>query len=203
MEIACSRYKNATEPRSGDNCEYFTGGKYVFIVISDGVGAGKIASIDSGMTCGFLKRFLLSGFFFSTSIKLANVALKLKGGEESFATADICSIDTETGEFTMAKAGAAESYIVSAGRVKRLRADGLPVGILNDVKFGQLHSRLKSGELFIMTDGAVNNGDEWIQNARLSDLGVKEICDKIVKIGSSTYKDSPSDDITAVCVSLK
>ncbi|MBQ6552070.1 MAG: SpoIIE family protein phosphatase [Clostridia bacterium] len=204
VEIGCSRYKNEKEINSGDNCEYFIQGKHLFVIISDGMGSGKLASIDSGMTCRLLKRFLISGFSFATALKLANAALKLKGGDESFATADICRLDVESGEFSIAKAGAAASYLVSNNRVRRLFSATLPVGILNEARFDVISSKLKKGDCLIMvSDGALNNGDEWIENSRFYDSDVNNICSRIVKTGRESYGSSPADDITAVCVKLK
>ena len=204
VDVGCSRYKNEKETNSGDNCEFFTRGKYLYVIISDGMGSGKLASIDSGMTCGLLKRFLISGFSFATALKLANAALKLKGGDESFATADICRLDVETGSFSIAKAGAAASYIISSDRVRRLFSATLPVGILNEARFDVISSKLKKGDCLIMvSDGALNNGDEWIENSRFYDTDVNDAAERIVKIGRESYGSSPADDITAVCVKLK
>lgn len=204
VEVGFARYKNERETSSGDNCEYFTRGKYLFVIISDGMGSGKLASIDSGMTCKLLKRFLYNGLSFSTSLKLANAALKLKGGEESFATADICRLDTKTGAFTIAKAGAAASYIISENRVRRLYAPSFPVGILNEARVEEMHAKLKKNDRLIMlSDGALNNGDEWIENSRLYDLDPNAVCERIVRFGRESYGSSPADDITAVCVSFK
>ena len=204
VEVGCSRFKNENETSSGDNCEYFTQGKYFYVIISDGMGSGKLASIDSGMTCGLIKRFLLSGFSFATSLKLANAALKLKGGDESFATADICRLDTETGVFSIAKAGAASSYLISENRVRRLYSPTLPLGILNEARYEIISSRLKRKDMLIMvSDGALNNGDEWLENSRYYGSEVNKISDEIVKTGRESYGSSPADDITAVCVKLK
>ena len=204
IDIGFAEYKNERESNSGDNCEYFTRGKYLYVIISDGMGSGKLASIDSGMTCGLLKRFLLNGLSFSTALKLANAALKIKGGDESFATADICRLDTETGAFTIAKAGAPASYIVSESRVRRLYSPTLPVGILNETRIDEISAKLKRGDLLLMlSDGAVNNGDEWLENTLLYDMKPNAVCEKIVRTARESYGSSGSDDITAVCIKLK
>ncbi|MBR5942986.1 MAG: SpoIIE family protein phosphatase [Clostridia bacterium] len=204
IDIGFAEYKNERESNSGDNCEYFTRGKYLYVIISDGMGSGKLASIDSGMTCGLLKRFLLNGLSFSTALKLANAALKIKGGDESFATADICRLDTETGAFTIAKAGAPASYIVSESRVRRLYSPTLPVGILNETRIDEISAKLKRGDLLLMlSDGAVNNGDEWLENTLFYDMKPNAVCEKIVRTARESYGSSGSDDITAVCIKLK
>ena len=204
VEIACSQHKNEKETKSGDNCEYFTHGKYLYVIISDGMGSGKIASIDSGMTCGLLKRFMLNGFSFATALKLANAALKLKGGDESFATADVCRLDTSNGNFSIAKAGAAASYLISDNRVRRLYSPTLPVGILNEARYDVVSARLKKGDALIMlSDGAVSNGDEWLENPLFYGMKPSAVCEKIVRTARESYGSSGSDDITAVCIRLK
>ena len=204
VDAGCSRFRNENESSSGDNCECFTQGKYFYVIISDGMGSGRLASIDSGMTCRLIKRFLLSGFSFATSLKLANAALKLKGGDESFATADICRLDTETGAFSIAKAGAAASYMITENRVRRLYSPTLPLGILNETRYDVVSSKLKRNDMLIMvSDGALNNGDEWLEKSRYYGAEVNCVCEDIVKKGRESYGSSPADDITAVCVRLK
>ena len=204
IDVGCLSVKNSSETSSGDNCEYFTQGNFLYVIISDGMGSGRLASIDSGMTCRLLKRFIMNGLSIGTALKLANAALKLKGGEESFATADVCRLDVETGSFTLTKAGAAASYIVSENRVRRLYSPTLPVGILNEARYETITSKLKRNDALVMlSDGAVNNGDEWFDNARLYGKNSKDICETIIKIGRESYGSSPADDITAVCVKLK
>ncbi len=204
VEIFSSSFKNEKEDYSGDNCEYFVRGKYVYVIISDGMGSGKLAAIDSGMTCRLLKRFLLNGLSFATALKLANAALKLKGGEETFATADVCMLDTETGEYRIAKAGAPASYVISENRTRRLYSPTLPVGILNESGFNVISGKLKRGDFLVMlSDGALNNGDEWIDGSDFRNSDVRSICERIVKTGRESYGSSPADDITAVCLKLK
>jgi len=147
---------------------------------------------------------MLSGFSFATALKLANAALKLKGGDETFATADVCRLDTTDGTFSIAKAGAAASYLISDNRVRRLYSPTLPVGILNEARYDVISARLKKGDSLIMlSDGAVNNGDEWIENPLFYSMKPGAVCEKIVKTARESYGSSGSDDITAVCVRLK
>ncbi len=204
IEISALQLKNEREIHSGDSYEYFTKGKYLYLIISDGMGSGKLASIDSKMTCGLLKRFLSNGFSFTTSVKLANTALKLKGGEETFATADICRINTEDGSITLGKAGAAASYVVSENRVRKLNAMTFPIGILNEIRFQELSGRLKKNDYLIMlSDGALNNGDQWLEERNFYGLEPGRICEKIIKLAKESYGSFPGDDITAICVRLK
>lgn len=204
VEVSGETFKNECEANSGDSYEYFTHGKYLYVIISDGMGSGKFASIESKMTCGLIKRFMISGFSFATALKLANAALKLKGGDESFATADICRLDTETGSFSIAKAGAAASYMISENRIRRLYSPTLPVGILKEARFEVISSKLRKGDLLIMlSDGALNNGDEWLNSSHFYGCDASSVCSGIIKKGRESYGSSPADDITAVCVKLK
>jgi len=204
IDISALQFKNDREIHSGDNYEYFLKGKFLYIIISDGMGSGRIASIDSKMTCGLLKRFLGSGFSFTSSIKLTNAALKLKVGDETFATADICRIDTEDGSVSLGKAGAAASYIISESRIRKLNTLSLPLGILNETRFEEVKLKLRKGDyLLMLSDGAVNNGDEWLEEEHFYGMTTEKICNKILKIAKESYGSFSRDDITVICTRLK
>lgn len=204
VEFASLQFKNEREIHSGDSCECFTKGKYLYLLISDGMGSGKLASIDSKMTCGLMKRFLLSGFSFSTCFKLTNTALKLKTGDESFATADICRINTNDGSLIIGKAGAAASYIISENRIRKLNALTFPIGILNEIQFEEISYKLRKNDyLLMMSDGALNNGDDWLEKHHFHGLEPQKICEKIIRLARETYGSSPGDDISVICAKFK
>ena len=108
--------KNAGDNRiSGDCYEYFADPRgFAHIILSDGMGSGGRAAVDSIMTCNFVLKLIKAGFGFDAALKFINSALLVKAGDESLATLDIGCIDLYTGTAEFLKAGGAASFLCRA-----------------------------------------------------------------------------------------
>ena len=76
---------------SFDMLSLSTGERY--IILSDGMGTGKRAKLDSMFAVNLASRLLKAGVSLSTAHRLINSILRVKGWEESFATLDILKLD--------------------------------------------------------------------------------------------------------------
>lgn len=102
LQFGVSQLNSGNNKVSGDCYEYFTDSRgFAHLILSDGMGSGGRAAIDSIMTCNFVLKLLKAGFGFDAALKLINSALLVKAGDESLATLDIGCIDlyTETPSF--------------------------------------------------------------------------------------------------------
>ena len=90
-------------------------GRFV-LILSDGMGTGGNAAVDSAMTSDLLRRLLEAGVGCDAALKIVNSALLLKSGEETLATADVAAVDLFTGRAEFYKAGAAPTFLVKNGR---------------------------------------------------------------------------------------
>ena len=94
-----------TAVATGDTFRCFFAGRGRFVmVLSDGMGTGGSAAVDSAMTADLLRRLIEAGVGCDAALKIVNSALLLKSGEETLATADVAEIDLYTGRARFYKA---------------------------------------------------------------------------------------------------
>ncbi|WP_278287574.1 stage II sporulation protein E [Ruminiclostridium josui] len=191
---------------SGDNYTFLNSGDGKYIAaLSDGMGTGHKAYLQSKATVNLIEQFMESGFDKDTTVKLINSILVLKSNDETFATIDISVVDLYDGEVEFVKVGAAPTFIKRDDYVEIIRAASLPAGILSNVELELIHKNVNSGEYIIMvSDGIVDsfkNSDDSIievQNiiSQMTSKNPQKIADDILAEALSRCKDKePVDDM--------
>ncbi len=191
---------------SGDNYTFLNSGDGKYIVaLSDGMGTGHKACLQSKATVNLIEQFMESGFDKDTTVKLINSILVLKSNDETFATIDICVVDLYDGEVEFVKVGAAPTFIKRADYVETIRAASLPAGILSNVELELIHKNVNSGEYIVMvSDGVVDsfkNSDDSItevQNviSQMTSKNPQKIADDLLTEALNRCKDKePVDDM--------
>lgn len=199
VEYATLSIKSDSAKVCGDNAEYFLDGKgHSYMIISDGMGTGTRAAVDSRMATSLSSRLIIAGFDSSPMLKLINTAMMYRSGEESLATLDIAEINLYTGDVTLFKAGSAPTLIRKSKRVVKAECHSLPLGILRNVEFHKVCSKLSEGDiLLMMSDGATQEGADWISNElECFDGSAKALCELIATEAKRRRLDGHSDDIT-------
>lgn len=204
-----SRISKSEKYVSGDNYTFInTGdGKYI-AALSDGMGTGHKACMQSKATVNLIEQFMESGFDKDTTVKLINSILVLRSTDDSFATIDISVVDLYEGEVEFVKVGAAPTFIKRSELVEAVRAASLPAGILSDVEVELIHKKVGSGEFVIMvSDGIIDSfkdsqdGIKTVQNL-LQDMDSKNpqiIADELLDAALSRSADrNPVDDMTVM-----
>lgn len=191
----------------GDCYEYFQDGRgFSHMILSDGMGNGSRAAVDSVMTCNLFLKLIKAGFGFESALKLLNSSLLIKSGDESLATLDVGCIDLYTGQAEFRKAGAAVSFVRKGGLVSRIGDPSLPVGILQGIDYNRSSVMLDSGDVVVMvSDGVLETGTEWVE-AELElygDKSPKELAEDICREAQRRRIDGHSDDITVLAARLK
>ncbi len=149
----------------GDYFECFRTESKAFIIMSDGMGTGGRAAIDSAMTVELFSRLIRAGISPETALKITNTALSVKSDDESISTLDVAQIDLFSGETVILKAGAAPSFYTCAGRVRTVEPPSTPLGILSSVGFSRYNLRLRGGDMLIMvSDGILGSGSNWLRD---------------------------------------
>ena len=87
-----------------------------YVVLSDGMGSGGRARVDSSFACAMLIRLLQAGVGVEAAISVINTSLVCKSSDESFATLEICAVDLYSGKIDLYKAGSANTYIKCGNR---------------------------------------------------------------------------------------
>ncbi len=204
-QIGVAQRCHAGEKLCGDTVDFFTADGRTVVLLSDGMGSGGRAAVDAAMAVGLTSRLWQAGFSPDSILHSVNAALMVKSREESLATLDVAVIELFTGHLNCYKAGAAGTLLCSGGRVSRLEAVSLPIGILHDVRFEHRHDWLRDGDiLLMMSDGALSGGMaavEQILANHPADESVQSLAERVVDAAAAAQGEHP-DDITVAAVKI-
>ncbi len=200
MEFGAAQHCCRDEKLCGDAYEAFLDDEgNAIMIISDGMGSGGRAAVDSAMTCGLTGRLLRAGFGFEGAMKVVNSALLVKSEDESLATLDIARINLFTGEAELCKAGAVKTYIISGEEIRKIDKPSLPLGILREVEYAKTDEVLEEGDVVVMISDGVPDEDDWFEK----ELSACEITDmrtlarSLLAKARAERKDG-DDDITVL-----
>ncbi|MDD4169054.1 MAG: SpoIIE family protein phosphatase, partial [Desulfotomaculaceae bacterium] len=200
---------------SGDSHAFFylKGGK-LGLAISDGMGVGPRAAMESGTTISLLRHLLELGFRQDLAIKTVNSILVLRSPDESFATVDLAMIDLHSGHVDFIKIGAATTYLLHDGRVIQIRASSLPVGIIENIDVASQASLLEPGDKLVMvTDGVLeafsgaSGQEDWLLKIleEANDQPPQEMAELLLKLAQTRSGGAAKipDDMTVVVAALE
>ncbi len=204
-----ARLKKQGQSKSGDSyCAISLSDNRYALAISDGMGSGNQAAVESGVAISLLEQLLNAGFDRAATVKLINSALVLKAGAESFATIDLGLLDLMNGTAEFAKIGSAASYIKRAGgRVDTIYCTSMPAGILTSVDMELSSKRLFDGDVIIMiSDGVADarRGEDWVENllSGIDSDDPEEIADLLLKEAVICKKGNVDDDMTVLAARI-
>ncbi len=206
VEVAAARVAADSQKHCGDNFESFYDGKGNYtVILSDGMGTGMRACVDSSLAVCVCGKLIRAGFDYDSVIRLANCALLLKSAEESLATLDIMQINLYTGKTGFYKAGAAASFIKKNETVSEIRRASMPIGILNEVNFSKTDENMEQGDIALLaSDGAFEHSEAVVKNslAIAVDEKIEEIAERSAAGAKKAGKGKRNDDITVIAVRL-
>ncbi|MBP2242597.1 stage II sporulation protein E [Cytobacillus eiseniae] len=186
-------------------------GKYA-IAISDGMGNGERAHVESKETLQLLHQILQSGIEEKVAIKSVNSVLSLRTTDEIFSTLDLAMIDLQNASAEFLKIGSTPSFIKRGNKVIKIQASNLPMGILQDFEVDVVSEQLKAGDLLIMmSDGIfegprhVENFDLWMKRKilELKTDDPQSIADLIMEEVIRSRAGSIEDDMTVIVANIK
>ncbi|MCD9026296.1 stage II sporulation protein E [Cohnella silvisoli] len=197
---------------SGDSFSMVELGNGKFAVaLSDGMGNGVRARMESSAALSMLEQLLQSGIDERLAVKSVNSVLLLRSPEEMFATIDLALIDLYTAHATMLKIGSTPSFIKRGREIIPIAANNLPIGILQDIEIDLLRVQLQPGDtLIMMTDGILDspghaiNKELWMKRV-LHELDAddpQEIADALLDTALRQYPGGVKDDMTVVVTRL-
>jgi stage II sporulation protein E len=208
VEYGACQLSKGGERSCGDYYDSFVDGKgYAYIILSDGMGSGSRARIDSAFACGMLVKLLRAGIGLPSALEIINNSLLVKSSDESFATLDICKIDLYTGKAELFKAGAAASYIRCNKKLIKAEGKGLPVGIGYRAIYESKSFTIGNSDIIIMaSDGAeLNLNERWLER-ELTEKGDLNETAKIIanaaRYCTDREDDGREDDISVIAVKL-
>ena len=191
----------------GDSYVAFNDGKGNFVaLLSDGMGSGGRACVDSSMASGLMQRLILAGFGFNCALKLVNSAMLFKSSDESLATLDIAKIDLYSGTVQFYKAGACETTIIHGNKTSKALCRNLPAGILRSVAFEVTEKQLSDGDIIVMvSDGAIYEDSISVEELTKDhqNENAQKISDIILQSLVSGRADGHDDDVTVIVLKCK
>ena len=200
---------------SGDSyaCFHLRGGRLA-LVLSDGMGAGPQASLESRITISLLGRLLDAGFDQDLAIKTVNSLLVLRSPGETFATVDLAVINLYTGKVDFVKIGAMPTLIMRGHEIRLVKAGSLPVGIVEDIEVASMSKKIQPGDILVMvTDGLLEayrgqeEPEDWLSGillevSHMPAQAMAELILKLVQTGAGGVARVP-DDVTVLVARLK
>ena len=144
------------------------------LILSDGMGKGIKAAAGSRLVVRRLRRNLKAGMPVAQAIKEVNRYMieQAEGADmsEEFATVDLTVIDRQSRRARFYKMGAATSFIMRGGRVRKIKGTALPVGIIPKLRLTHISAVLKEGDLIVMVSDGITDADR-------NDLEARWLCD--------------------------
>lgn len=174
------------------------------MILSDGMGCGMNAALDSAMLASLVARLLEAGLPCASALRLVNSALMVKGGRESLATLDATEIDCYTGRAHFHKAGAAPTFLRHGGRGVEIDSDSLPAGILGGVEPESRELTLSEQDIVVMISDGVPTEEDWlpalVEGWQGKDLSM--LCRQIAESARLRRREPKEDDITVAALRL-
>lgn len=174
--------------------------------LSDGMGTGEKAHIQSSATIEMLEKMMQAGFNREIAIKTINSMLLLRSNEEMFSSLDMTLIDLYSGRADFVKRGSAPSYIKrSDGKIEEISSSTLPIGILSSIQLEDDSRKLEDGDIVItLSDGVLDSNKDgdgrWVVELlrTISTGNPQEIADNILHRALQYTDNKATDDLTVL-----
>jgi stage II sporulation protein E len=193
---------------SGDSFSRVELGNGTFAVsVSDGMGNGERARMESSAALGMLEKLLQSGMDEKLAVKSVNSILLLRSPEEFYATVDMALIDQYSAQTTFMKIASAPSFIKRGSEVIPITASNLPIGIIKDIEVDLVSMQLRAGDILIMmTDGIYDapghavNKEIWMKRLiqELEGNDPQDLADSLLEKVIRYQGNEIHDDMTIV-----
>lgn len=181
----------------------------VLMGISDGMGYGTSACLESETVIELLEQLLDSGFDSDVALKMINSVMIMNAEDEHPATLDYGVIDLHSGICDLVKIGAATTFVKRGKWVETIKSTTMPLGMFSDVDYDSTSKKLYDGDMVIMvSDGVIDALESEDKDSRLADIiknincdTPKEIADIILN-SVTEDKSKLTDDMTVLVTGI-
>ncbi len=180
----------------GDSYSVTVSGNKAMLSLCDGSGTGRGAARLSQTTLSLMESHYRAGFGARDGVASVNSFLSSRAGEE-FSAMDIISLDLQTGDADIIKAGSPSTFIIRGDSMTKIDGSALPVGALETAAYALAEKRLGAGDIVVLvTDGvsdALPNLPEVI--AAQTTANVQKLADGVLAAAS---KQNVKDDMSVL-----
>lgn len=176
------------------------------VLLSDGMGTGTRAAVDSAFACETICNLLKAGLDVKTAISAVNCAMLMKSTDESLATVDLFFADPITADLQIFKCGAAPSFILKNGKVSVLEAESTPIGILDKVDMTKSEIQLAKGDIYLtVSDGITEENYGWISTElkTFKADGPTQLAKHILRCSCDRRLGKRADDMTVIVLMVE
>ncbi len=199
-----------TEDLSGDNfsCHELPDGR-TMLCLSDGMGSGRQAFLESQLVTELLEELLDTGFTAERAIYMVNALLLIRE-EQAPATLDLALVDLYTGQACFFKQGAVGTFIRRGHQVIQIRPGALPIGIECDAAPAFAQAQLEDGDMVVMlTDGVLDamegedkEADFCEYLSHTTKTNARELADEVLALALKGQGGSARDDMTVLTAGI-
>lgn len=178
------------------------------VILSDGMGAGEEACLESEMVVELLEDLLNAGFPKETALQMINTALVTGREEVRFSTIDMGVFDLYNGNCEFVKAGASMTFIKRKNGVEIIKSTSLPIGVVPKLEIDYIERTLEDGDVVIMiSDGVMDalpvGEQEFLMKMIIEGTqktNPKEIAHHILEQVLECSGEVPMDDMTVLAM---
>ena len=193
------------EEPPGDSYDQFSDGRgHQYLVLSDGMGSGRRASLDARLVLSNFRRLIEMGVSMQTAVGMVNQIMLTKSTEETFATLDIARISQETGETLLVKYGAAPTLIQQGQVVTMYQTPTFPIGIVGRPEAHVTRLRLEDSDVIVlMSDGVEESEYAFVKQKLLAGGSLQQAAQAICCKAQRSAADGRPDDITVLLAQVR
>lgn len=189
---------------SGDTTDLFRDGSgCAYVVLSDGMGTGKSAAVESRMTAEMFRKLISSGVSYDSALRVINGLMLTKSEQEGFATLDAARFDLDSGEMTLIKSGASSTLLRLGGEVVRVCAPTFPIGAGAAADVYTQRFSLQAEDMAVMlSDGILESQYPFIKELLLKSDDLTYIADEICRNAEIFGGGRCRDDVSVTVVKI-
>src|SRR3954447_13455147 len=143
---------------SGDLYDFFEhADEYTLIAFGDVSGKGAAAALYGALISGLLRTLAPLRERPSQLMKHLNEALLERRVDAQYATLSLISWDSRTLKFTVTSAGTLPPLVYRRGKISEIRAEGVPIGLLDDQEYDEVEFAAERDDLILLYSDGVED----------------------------------------------
>ncbi|MFL6415294.1 MAG: SpoIIE family protein phosphatase [Bryobacteraceae bacterium] len=143
---------------SGDLYDFFEhADEYTLIAFGDVSGKGAAAALYGALISGLLRTLAPLRDRPSQLMKHLNEALLERRVDAQYATLSLLSWDSKALKLTVTSAGTLPPLVCRRGKISEIRAEGVPIGLLDDQEYDEVNFAAERDDLILLYSDGVED----------------------------------------------